>query len=90
MNASRTPSTAFLLELLGYLGILGVGHVYSGNVGLGIGIMLFWFMFLLGSAFLVTITGGFAACCLAPVVLLAPAASAAIAYEQLEKQNITV
>jgi|GEM_PF-295672 len=40
----KSVSTAVLLEVLpGLFGIFGIGHIYSGRVGLGIGLMVgFW------------------------------------------------
>jgi hypothetical protein len=41
----KNPIMGFLLELLGFVGFLGVGHMYSGHVPRGISLMLLWFVY---------------------------------------------
>ena len=38
----RDPTIAFLLELLGYVGFLGIGHMYAGHIGRGLVLMGTW------------------------------------------------
>jgi TM2 domain-containing membrane protein YozV len=41
--APKDPTTALLLELIGYAGFMGIGHIYAGKVGRGIALMFgFW------------------------------------------------
>lgn len=42
-TAPKDPTTALLLELIGYAGFMGIGHIYAGKVGRGIALMFgFW------------------------------------------------
>ncbi len=41
----KNPIMGFLLELLGLVGLLGIGHMYSGHVPRGITLMLGWFVY---------------------------------------------
>ncbi len=45
--APKDPTTALLLELLGYLGFLGIGHVYAGKTGRGIALLIGWWAYLI-------------------------------------------
>lgn len=72
----RDPNIAFLLELLGYFGFLGFGHIYAGNIIGGILLLLFgWgiagFLFAVG-AFLSIFTLGLGLCLIVPVFLALP------------------
>jgi hypothetical protein len=72
----RNPNVAFLLELLGYVGFLGFGHIYAGNVIGGIILLLFgWgiagFLFWVG-ALLSIFTLGLGLCLLVPLFLAVP------------------
>ncbi|HKP53921.1 MAG TPA: zinc-ribbon domain-containing protein [Chloroflexia bacterium] len=50
---AKNPIMGFLLELLGLVGFLGVGHMYSGHVPRGISLMLLWFVYGLVVLFVV-------------------------------------
>jgi hypothetical protein len=69
----RTPSTAFLLELLGYVGFLGIGHLYAGNVIGGL-LMLVFGWTLVGIAYVVLsiLSLGLGFIILLPVLLAVP------------------
>jgi hypothetical protein len=53
-----TPTTAGLLELLGYVGLLGVGHIYSGHALRGLVIMAGWWLWFLVAKTLSAISAG--------------------------------
>jgi hypothetical protein len=41
----RDATVALLLELIGYVGILGIGHMYGGRLARGIILMLGWWFY---------------------------------------------
>ena len=41
----RNPLMGFLLELIGYIGLLGIGHMYSGHIPRGIVLTLAWILY---------------------------------------------
>ena len=47
--APKDPTTALMLELLGYLGFLGIGHIYAGKTNRGIGLLIGWLIYLTAS-----------------------------------------
>lgn len=71
----RSGATAALLECLPgfFIGTFGIGHIYSGNVGLGLAAMFGWWFFIFatlvcGGAF-TGVTGGFGIFVVAPAFL---------------------
>jgi TM2 domain-containing membrane protein YozV len=42
----KDPTTALLLELIGYAGVMGIGHMYAGKVGRGVAIMFGYWVYL--------------------------------------------
>ncbi len=84
----RTPSTAFLLELLGYVGFLGIGHIYAGNVIGGILLLLFgWTLVGIGYVVLSILSLGFGFIILLPVLLAMPIISGVWAYRIAAANN---
>ncbi|MEJ2487893.1 MAG: hypothetical protein P8Y68_19425 [Anaerolineales bacterium] len=58
-------NTAMILEIVfGLFAQLGIGHVYTGRIGLGIGLLV--------ATFITTATVGFAACIFAPIGIIVP------------------
>ena len=49
----KNPIMGFLLELLGLVGLLGIGHMFAGRVPRGIALMLLWFVYGLVILFVV-------------------------------------
>jgi hypothetical protein len=41
----RDSTVALLLELIGYLGFLGIGHIYAGRTNRGIGLLIGWILY---------------------------------------------
>jgi hypothetical protein len=84
----RTPSTAFLLELLGYGGFLGIGHIYAGNVIGGILMLVFgWALVGLAYVILSILSLGLGFIILLPVLLAVPIISGVWAYRIAEANN---
>lgn len=58
-TVAPNPGTAALLEVLpGLFGVFGIGHMYSGNIGLGLGMMFgYWALQALNIALLFVLVG---------------------------------
>jgi len=64
----NTPTVAMILEIvLGFFGFLGVGHIFTGRLGLGIGLMIGWWVYTAVAFGVTAVTGGFAACLFLPL-----------------------
>ena len=69
-------TTALWLEIIfGLFSLLGVGHVYSGRVILGIALMIGWWIYIAATAFFSSITVGFGACLCIPLYFIVPIVS---------------
>ena len=63
-------TTALWLEIIfGLFSLLGVGHIYTGRIALGIILMIGWWLYIVFAAFVSAITLGIAACLFGPSVL---------------------
>ncbi len=84
----RDPNLAFLLELLGYVGFLGIGHLYAGNILGGIILLLFGWG-IVGFAFVVAgiLSLGLGFCLLLPVLAAVPIISGLWAKSIAERHN---
>lgn len=82
------PSTAFLLELLGYVGFLGIGHIYAGNVIGGILMLIFgWALVGIVYTILSILSLGIGFIVLLPVLLAVPIISGVWAYRIAQTSN---
>jgi hypothetical protein len=43
--APKDPTIALLLELIGLVGFLGIGHMYAGKTNRGIGLLVGWILY---------------------------------------------
>jgi len=69
-NNENTDTIALVLEIvLGFFGFLGIGHIYTGRLGLGIGLLIGWWVYMFFVVVVSAITGGIAACLFIPVNL---------------------
>jgi len=48
----KDPTAALLLELIGYAGILGIGHIYAGRTNRGIALLIGWLVYIMAASFL--------------------------------------
>ena len=72
-DVQAAATTSMVLEIVfGLFSLLGIGHVYAGRVGLGLALMLGWWLYLLIAAGVSTITAGIAACLFVPIFLVVP------------------
>ncbi len=84
----RKPSTAFLLELLGYVGFLGIGHIYAGNMIGGILLLVFgWALVGIVYTVLSILSLGLGFIVLLPVLLAVPIISGVWAYRTAQANN---
>lgn len=58
-NPPKDPTVALLLELIGYAGFLGIGHIYAGRTGRGIALLLGGWAYLVISGVLTILCIGF-------------------------------
>jgi hypothetical protein len=69
-------TTALWVEIIfGLFGLLGIGHVYSGRIKLGIGLLLGWWVYIFIAFFVSLGTLGLAACFLVPISIAVPIVS---------------
>src|SRR6476661_6204280 len=80
----RDPTIALLLELLGYVGFLGIGHIYAGRVGRGIALLFAWWAYWCVTVLLFIVLIGF---CFALLGLAVPLLSGFWIKNELEKEN---
>lgn len=81
---SRDPILALLLELIGYVGFLGIGHIYAGRTGRGIALMVGWWIYL---AISWALTSVFIGCVLLLISLAVPVASGLWIKSELAKEQ---
>ena len=66
-------TTAMWLEIIfGIFSLLGIGHVYSGRIALGIALMIGWWAYITVATFISLITLGFGACLFVPLYFAVP------------------
>ena len=81
-------TTALWLEIIfGLFSLLGVGHVYTGRIGLGIILMVGWWMFMALAGFVSTITLGITACLFGPLYIAGPIISGIQARTFMQKKG---
>jgi|GEM_PF-4535386 len=82
--AAKDPTTALLLELIGYVGILGIGHIYAGRTNRGIALLIGWILYLSVSGVLTLMCVGCAMLLIWPLV---PIGSGLWIKNDLEKER---
>jgi hypothetical protein len=82
--ARRDPTVGLLLEiLLGWVGFLGIGNIYAGNVGTGIFLLIAWWIVVGGNGLAHILTGGWICCFGVPFHLLVPVVSGLFLYGRM-------
>ena len=84
--APKDPTTALMLELLGYLGFLGIGHIYAGKTNRGIGLLIGWLVYLTAAFFLTICLVG---CFMFLAWVVVPPLSGLWVKNEMEKERIT-
>lgn len=70
-DSGQSVSTAMIIEIVaGFFGFLGIGWIYAGRTGQGIGLLLGWWALIAIGVIFAVVTFGFGGLCfcLAPVV----------------------
>jgi hypothetical protein len=72
-EVQSAATTALILEIVfGLFSLFGIGHVYSGRLGLGLALMVGWWVYIAAAGFISTLTGGLAGCLAIPIYIAAP------------------
>ncbi len=81
----RDPTIALLLELLGYIGFLGIGHIYAGRTARGIASLVGWWVYVGLSAVLTLLLIG---CLMLFAGLAVPILSGLWVKNELDKERL--
>jgi hypothetical protein len=81
---AKDPNVGLLLELLGFLGFLGIGWIWAGETAIGIALLVGWFVFLTVEVILIFVLIGL---CLTPLNLIVPIASGIILMNRLKAKQ---
>lgn len=75
-EVEAASNIALVLEMIfGWFGLLGVGHAYTGRIGLAIGALIGWWLFIIFASVISSITLGIALCLFVPVYIAVPVIS---------------
>lgn len=86
----NTDTIALILEIvLGFFGFLGIGHIYTGRLGLGIGLLVGWWFYIFVSIIVSAATGFLAACLFIPLSLGLLVFSGIKARDYARLQNVS-
>jgi len=89
--ASAVPkdrNLALILEILpGFFGLLGIGWIYSGNMGVGIALLVGYGLWNLLALVIAVFTGGIACFCTLPLNVIVMITSALLLNSYIQKQG---
>jgi hypothetical protein len=89
-EVQSAATTALILEIVfGLFSLFGIGHVYSGRLGLGLALMVGWWVYIAAAGFISTLTGGLAGCLAVPIYIAAPIFSGIQASAYVKKVGAT-
>jgi len=80
----KDPTIALLLELIGYVGFLGIGHIWAGKTTRGILLLVGWWIYLSLSGLLTILLIG---CLMLLAGLIVPIASGLYLKNEMEKEQ---
>ena len=64
---------ALVLEIVfGLFGLLGIGHVYTNRIAVGIGLLIGWWIYIIVAVFIGSLTLGFGFCLFVPIYIAVP------------------
>ena len=87
----RDSAIALLLELIGYAGFLGIGHIYAGRTGRGIALMIaWWFYGFVAIILMVTIILTIFGCLMLLAVPVVPLLSGLWVKHDLDREQATL
>lgn len=85
----RDPTVALLLELIGYVWVLGIGHLYAGRINRGIALMVgYWAYWGVVTVLFMSVVGIPVACLMALVHPVVPILSALWVRRDVERDNL--
>lgn len=85
----RDPMIALLLELVGYVFVLGLGHMYAGRVGRGIALLLgYWLYWAIAGTLFLTLLLSPIACLMALLHPVVPILSGLWAKRDLDRERM--
>ena len=83
-------TTALWIEIIfGLFSLLGLGHIYSGRIPLGLALLVGWWVFIVLAAGISSITAGLAACLFVPLYFVVPIISGVQASTYVKKARVT-
>lgn len=86
--APKDPTTGLLLELIpGFFGFMGIGYLWSGMTGIGIALLLGYWVVVFFEIIFIIFTLGLLALCLWPINIVAPVVSAVLLQKKLKEQQ---
>jgi hypothetical protein len=84
----KDPTVGLLLELIGYVGFLGIGWIWAGETAIGIGILVGWLIlmpiYFVIAGFLTVFLIGF---CMLPLPLIVPIVSGVLLMNRLKARQ---
>lgn len=80
----KDPTVGLLLELIGYVGFLGIGHIWAGKTSRGIALLVGWWIYWALVPFLVFVLIG---CLMIPLGLIIPLASGWYLKNEMEREQ---
>lgn len=89
-EVQAAATTALILEIVfGLFSLFGIGHVYSGRLGLGLALMVGWWVYIAAAGFISALTGGLAGCLAVPIYIAAPIISGLQASAHVKRSQAT-
>ncbi|MEO8285788.1 MAG: hypothetical protein ABI670_05085 [Chloroflexota bacterium] len=82
--APKDPTVGLLLELIGYVGFLGIGHIWAGKTTRGIALLVGWWVYLAISGVLTILLIG---CLMLIAGIAVPIASGFYLKNEMEKEQ---
>jgi hypothetical protein len=86
-QAPKDPNVGLILELIGFLGFLGIGWIWAGETAIGIALLIGWFIFLTVEIVLIFV---FIGLCLTPLNLIVPIVSGVLLMNRLKARQAAV
>jgi hypothetical protein len=80
----KDPTAGLLLELLGYVGFLGIGHIWAGKTTRGIALLVGWWIYLSMSWLLTIVLVG---CLMLVASIAVPIASGLYLKSEMEREQ---
>jgi hypothetical protein len=80
----KDPTVGLLLELLGYFGFLGIGHIWAGKTTRGVALLVgYWFYWICAAILTIVLVG----CLMIPLGLAFPIISGFYLKNEMEREQ---